>query len=465
VATAAGRGPGVLQEGSSSLEKCPLERLTRPVTRNQPRDPRASPCDTFRRTDGPGGGHDSISNNQKKGGKGKKKGAKKRSQRVVTLSSTPAVYQSSFRGMGGKGSQVYQKTELFASYGAGSVDYKVLDTFAINPGNSALFPWLSKMAVDWQQFRFHDFQVHYQPSVGTARDGNVIISPDYDSTNPVPADEKVAVNTQDAVELSVSVPRSAKLDTRAMFPSGPQSRKLVRLSPIIGDRTLYDCGNLTLATIASDPTKPLGRFEVSYTVEFFVPQTSSSITVPPVTYAQKIRFLRQDEFATGYPDSTESLCHFQTLQPVEGPTTLQPLMLYTSDHTGAPSLTTHTHIWSPVAQALGFVMTGCLAEQSAGTPAETSFYRLSFRSNSLTGAVLSSNQVLLDNGVDLKTGEIGTYTRAPMSVTGIVQLSANSAPASVADLTRSLVASLFPEQTIDASDSGFLAGDILFFQV
>lgn len=59
----------------------------------------------------------------------------------------------------------------------------VLETFEINPGLEAFFPWLSQIAQRFETYRFNSFKVHYVTSVPTSTSGTLAICPDYDAAD------------------------------------------------------------------------------------------------------------------------------------------------------------------------------------------------------------------------------------------------------------------------------------------
>lgn len=56
----------------------------------------------------------------------------------------------------------------------------------INPANSSLFPWLSRIATAYEKYKFKKFTVHYTPNTGTSANGNITMAIDFDVTDDLP---------------------------------------------------------------------------------------------------------------------------------------------------------------------------------------------------------------------------------------------------------------------------------------
>lgn len=57
-----------------------------------------------------------------------------------------------------------------------------------NPGRSAMFPWLSTIAMNYDKYRFRKLAVTFVTNQSTATSGKVGVGFDYDSTDPKPGD-------------------------------------------------------------------------------------------------------------------------------------------------------------------------------------------------------------------------------------------------------------------------------------
>lgn len=171
-----------------------------------------------------------------------------------------------------------QKSEFIASI-TGSTTFDASQKFYLNPGLPASFPWLSGIAEEWQQYRFHYLRFRYVTRSPTSSKGSVILSPDYNPKEASPTTELQASNTQDAVEDVVWKELTCTLDPSAMFPFGP--RKQVRTAAVAGDISLYDAGRMFVCVTGEADASEIGKLWVDYDVELFVPQNSPTLYLNP----------------------------------------------------------------------------------------------------------------------------------------------------------------------------------------
>jgi len=142
-------------------------------------------------------------------------------------------------------------------------------SFLINPGNPTLFPRLSKIAAEFEQYRFHLLRFEYEPTCSTADRGSVTYSVDYTSTAPYAVTEQEAVDKYDSCQTPYWTEMYTNLDPSAMFQAGP--RKQIDNSPIaVGDRATKDAGRLDVYVDGSTGVK-VGKLYVVYDCELFVP--------------------------------------------------------------------------------------------------------------------------------------------------------------------------------------------------
>lgn len=179
-----------------------------------------------------------------------------------------------YKGYGRRKSHRFTNSEEIATVN-GAVTFTVI-RFPVNPGLPGTFPYLNQEANRWEQYRFHYLRFRYITRTSTSTVGSVILSPDYNVRDPIPATEQQATNTQDAVENVAWKEICTELDVGAMFSLG--SRKLIRTGNIAGDTNLYDAANLHLCVLEEANTNAIGKLWIDYDVEFFVPQNS-----PPET--------------------------------------------------------------------------------------------------------------------------------------------------------------------------------------
>jgi len=146
--------------------------------------------------------------------------------------------------------------------------------YPINPGSSTTFPWLSTIARNYEQYRFHgvvfEFRSMITDFVTSGAPGTVIMSTNYDSSAPLYTTKQQMENSEFAVSVKPTVNLMHMCE--CAVPQTVLPEKYVRetdgTSP--GDTRLYDLGNFQFAT-ASNPVQNLGELWVTYLVEFYKP--------------------------------------------------------------------------------------------------------------------------------------------------------------------------------------------------
>lgn len=160
--------------------------------------------------------------------------------------------------------------ELIGSV-VGTAAFTVANSFALNPGLAATFPWLSIMAQGWEQYRFRKLKFCYYTRTGSNIPGSVILAPDYDAADAAPASEQIASAFEDVaedapwkdIECVCAQLSMAAGTTRHFTRSGALAANL--------DVKTYDVGNLHLCTVDGTAVN-WGKLWVEYDIEFFVPQ-------------------------------------------------------------------------------------------------------------------------------------------------------------------------------------------------
>jgi hypothetical protein len=154
--------------------------------------------------------------------------------------------------------------------------------FGLNPGNVALFPWLSQVASRFDTFRFKSLRFRYETVCGTGTPGVVMMAIDTDASDDPPTQSQQMLAYKGAVESVVYAPSQLN-SGKAELTRLKTNYVLTGLPPPNTDIKTYDVGNFYLAVIAPGSTNTLGRLHVDYTVELMTPQIvldppSASIT-------------------------------------------------------------------------------------------------------------------------------------------------------------------------------------------
>lgn len=146
--------------------------------------------------------------------------------------------------------------------------------YDLNPGIARTFPWLSTQATGWEQYRFNRLVFEFVTRTATSTLGSVILSPEYDPSDPPPTSEAIATNAMDAVEDATWKNITCRLNTASMYPLGP--RKYIRSTRIGGDIRTFDSGTFFICTVEEAGADAIGKLWVEYDVDLYIPQTASS---------------------------------------------------------------------------------------------------------------------------------------------------------------------------------------------
>jgi hypothetical protein len=177
---------------------------------------------------------------------------------------------------------------------SGSNDFSVLG-FSINPGLQNLFPWLSKIAVNYETYKFLKLAFHYETAVSTTTGGSMMLAADYDAYDATPTDKRQLMSYAHA-ERSAAWQESC-FTCRPGDLTKFVKDHYVRTDEEKGDLKTYDIGNFFMATQGT-PSGEMGELYVSYTIQLSTPQLSAPVSIPPAPVANLA-----SEFYTTNPQS------------------------------------------------------------------------------------------------------------------------------------------------------------------
>jgi len=146
--------------------------------------------------------------------------------------------------------------------------------YPLNPGMSQTFPWLSSVAGNYQEYRFHglvfEFRSLITDFVTSGAPGVVIMSTNYNADAPIYLTKQQMENAEYAVSVKPTVNMMHGIECALSQTILPE--KFVRSGAVASnqDLRLYDLGNFQFATQAN-PIQDLGELWVSYCVEFYKP--------------------------------------------------------------------------------------------------------------------------------------------------------------------------------------------------
>jgi hypothetical protein len=137
--------------------------------------------------------------------------------------------------------------------------------FPCNPGMSGSFPWLSKIARRYEEYRFKRLRYEFRSVASSATPGVVMMSFDYDAADAAPATKSEQAQTIPNSECNVWMNNDLSVPTSSQF-------RYVRAGTLAAnlDVKTYDMGNLWLSTSYGNNVVG-GELYVEYTVELRKP--------------------------------------------------------------------------------------------------------------------------------------------------------------------------------------------------
>jgi len=160
------------------------------------------------------------------------------------------------------------------------------NTFVINPSNAELFPWLSSMSKQYQQYNIRGMIVEFKSMssdyAASGPLGTVAIATNY-NVSDLPFATKIALeNSEFAVSCkpSMSLMHAIECDPEFSGRKYYYVRDAATEGTGVSDPRLYDMGLLQIATngLPGNAGTTLGEIWVSYDIEFTKPILPSLIT-------------------------------------------------------------------------------------------------------------------------------------------------------------------------------------------
>lgn len=158
--------------------------------------------------------------------------------------------------------------------------------YPLNPGISSTFPWLSSVADNYQEYKFHglvfEFRSLITDFVTSGAPGVVVMATNYNADVPEYATKQQMENSEFAVSVKPTNNLIHGIECSSKETTIPQRYVRTGTVPANQDLRLYDYGNFQFAT-QSNPLQNLGELWVSYCVEFFKPILKPDVVGSPMT--------------------------------------------------------------------------------------------------------------------------------------------------------------------------------------
>lgn len=154
-------------------------------------------------------------------------------------------------------------------------------TYAINPANPALFPWLSNLSTNFEMFQIDGMIFRYESTSGNAISGTnaalgtVMGYVAYDTLDAVLTSKSALLQYEGAVDarMDQNFLVGVECDSRDL----PMSRLYVGTPPSGADAKMYNWGNFTIATQGSQGTSAnVGELWVHYRIKFLITKQMSA---------------------------------------------------------------------------------------------------------------------------------------------------------------------------------------------
>lgn len=226
-----------------------------------------------------------------------------------------------------KGEMVISHTEyigdLVSSATTGASNF-VSQSYGINPGNPATFPWLSAVAINFQDYRFDKLVFEYIPLVSESTAttaatltsmGTVIMATQYDSvlgpfTNkPTMENSDFAVSGKPSERMRHAVECASRFNPLGqLYVSGNLNTTTSGITN--ADIRFQNLGIFEIASsnipIASSTALSLGMVYVHYKVRLYKPVLNAGLTNVLSTFAQSTTCTNANTFL-GFANSSTSL--------------------------------------------------------------------------------------------------------------------------------------------------------------
>jgi hypothetical protein len=146
--------------------------------------------------------------------------------------------------------------------------------YILNPGVATTFPWLSGVANNYQEYRFHGLVFEFRPLitdfVTAGAPGVVVMSTNYNADAVIYTTKQQMENAEYAVSVKPTMALMHGIECATSQTILPEKFIRTGAVPANQDLRLYDAGTFQFATQAN-PIQDLGELWVSYCVEFFKP--------------------------------------------------------------------------------------------------------------------------------------------------------------------------------------------------
>lgn len=165
---------------------------------------------------------------------------------------------------------------------AGTPSAFVANGYVINPGQSRSFPWLSRVASNYESYRFDKLIFAYETEAPSSLGGTLVLTIDYDAADAAPTSKQQAMAYRSSVR---SAPWTPCLHASIGEDLHKAKSNFIRLGaqPPGTDIKTYDIGNLfVISQGVTTASATLGELYVEYDVMLMTPVFENVSGVVPV---------------------------------------------------------------------------------------------------------------------------------------------------------------------------------------
>jgi hypothetical protein len=155
--------------------------------------------------------------------------------------------------------------------GAGSPSAFNGQIFDINPGQASTFPWLSKIAANYESYSFKKLKFDYETEAASSLGGSLVMAVDYDATDAPPLTKQQAMAYRGSVR---SAPWAACQHSSMLQDLSKLKTNFIRpgAQPAGTDLKTYDIGKLfVISQGVGASAATLGELYVEYEVWLLTP--------------------------------------------------------------------------------------------------------------------------------------------------------------------------------------------------
>jgi hypothetical protein len=195
--------------------------------------------------------------------------------------------------------QVIEEDEYIGEV-LGSVSF-VSTSYPINPGQSATFPWGSKIASLYDEYEFEYLEFYYKREVSefstNGQAGKVILSALYDATAPTPTTKQMVEDSWPHIDgMPCTEQILLRLDCARMKANDSHYVRY-GAQPANTDLKTYDAGQLFVSTYGNTNATVVGELHVRYRVKFAEPILEPADVAGGVAHASSIAATTANNFA------------------------------------------------------------------------------------------------------------------------------------------------------------------------